>query len=651
MTAAAQDSSGVSVVGRFNLGGAHSKSLALSEEIAYVGTYRNTLSVLDVADPREIEELGNCNVRYIGYDVVVRDETAFLACASQGFAVVDVHDPADPRLLARLETPGYSWGVDLARDYALVAAGYLRLIDITDPARPEEVANVEFECVRGVAVSGNYAYLAGDRFYVLDISEPCEPRQVASLDLPLLGWRVTIADDRAYVAEIFTERQGDNYIHHSNLRIIDIAEPEEPRLLGVFGELPTHIWNVAVEGDFAYLAASSHLRVLNVSDPENPEEVGYYRTSGTAFDIAVVESFAYVAQYDNFVIYNCSNAIGEPDLVIAEENRAHDFGQVVVGLSGLWNFPLLNAGHFRLTIDGMEIDDDAFVLHCEQSRWHWQEGFPAGADAHDRRLGGVEFDGENFYVTGGADGDMVNWVYVFNREGELVRRFEQFAESPWGMRDLAWDGELLWGADSGTVYGFTTVGELETEFQGPLEAVRSIAWDPRQELLWVTGFNAPIFGVDREGNVVVEIEPPGVRVYGMAWYPEDPDDCPLYLAIWDPEHPLSLHKVDVETGEVVPVRDDLPARLGERAGGGLAVTDDLNPPCWDLVALVDGVSDAVEVWQHTDYYRGESFTIQAENEVSVTVEFAPGEAREYDCLLYTSPSPRDLSTSRMPSSA
>ena len=27
------------------------------------------------------------------------------------------------------------------------------------------------------------------------------------------------------------------------------------------------------------------------------------------------------------------------------------------------------------------------------------------------------------------------------------------------------------------------------------------------------------------------------------------------------------------------------------------------------------------------------------------------ELREYDCLLYTSPSPRDLSTSRMPSSA
>ena len=30
---------------------------------------------------------------------------------------------------------------------------------------------------------------------------------------------------------------------------------------------------------------------------------------------------------------------------------------------------------------------------------------------------------------------------------------------------------------------------------------------------------------------------------------------------------------------------------------------------------------------------------------------SPHQARIYDCLLYTSPSPRDLSTSRMPSSA
>ena len=33
------------------------------------------------------------------------------------------------------------------------------------------------------------------------------------------------------------------------------------------------------------------------------------------------------------------------------------------------------------------------------------------------------------------------------------------------------------------------------------------------------------------------------------------------------------------------------------------------------------------------------------------VKLSEGEMREYSCLLYTSPSPRDLSTSRMPSSA
>jgi len=522
----------------------------------------------------------------------------------------------------------------LVGDYALVGDGNtLRVIDVSDPARPQEVAVFDPGDVRCVEVSGEYAYLAGDRFYVVDISNPEEPRQVTSLDLPLIGWRITIDDDRAYVAEVFNERQGDDHIYHSNLRIFDISDPEDPSELGVFGEIPIYIWNVAVAGNHAYLAASSHLRILDISDPENPAEVGYYRTSGTAYDVAVVEPLVYMAQHDYFVVYDCSNAIGEPDLEIAEEDLTHDFGEVVVGLSEQWGFPIQNAGHFRLTIDRMEVDDEAFVLRCDRSRWRWQGGFPAGATARDQRLGGVEFDGESFYITGGNNGDMLNWVYVFDSEGQQVRRFEQFAESPWGMRDLAWDGELLWGADGATVYGFTTEGELQAEFRGPLEVVRSLAWDPQRELLWLADLTSPIFGVDREGNIAVELDRPGVRVYGMGWYPEDPDGCQLYLATWDPDRPLSLHKVDAEAGEVFLVRENLDAHIGERFGGGLVVTDDLNPPCWDLVALVDGAPDAVEVWQLTDYYRDDPVIIPAEDESLVTVEFAPGEAQEYEGTL------------------
>jgi len=626
-----QDSLGVRVAGSYNL--YQTRSVTVAGEYAFVSGY-HYLTILEIADPENIGLVGQCSGINCTYDVALHGDHAFLADLSAGLKVIDISDLERPRLLAALATQECAYSVVPTGDYTYLANDDLLVIDTSDPARPEIVATINpGEHCLGVAVSGNYAYVAGSGFFVVDISNPLRPRQVASVGIQYAGRRVTVQGDRAYLTENYSERQGNNHIYRSNLRIYDISEPERPRMLGVFGELDHTIWDVAVSGDHAYLAASSHLHVLDVSDPENPVEIGWYRTNSGIMNVAVVEPFVYAAQYNGLTIYDCSNAIGQPDLELAEEDRAHDFGEVVVGLSGQWDFPVGNAGHFRLTVDGMEVDDEAFVLHSERSRWRWQEGFPAGAAAHDQRLGGVEFDGENFYVTGGAGGEMVNWVYVFSREGELVRRFGQFAESPWGMRDLAWDGELLWGADGATVYGFTTDGELEAEFQAPLEVVRSLAWDPQRELLWLADLTSPIFGVDREGNIAVELERPGVRVYGMGWYPEDPDGCQLYVATWDPDRPLSLHKVDVESGEVFLVRENLDARIGERCGGGLAVTQDLNPPCWDLVALVDGAPDAVEVWQLTDYYRDEAFVIPAEDEASVTVEFTPGEARVYEGIL------------------
>ena len=56
-----------------------------------------------------------------------------------------------------------------------------------------------------------------------------------------------------------------------------------------------------------------------------------------------------------------------------------------------------------------------------------------------------------------------------------------------------------------------------------------------------------------------------------------------------------------------------------------------------------------------EYTRGELYSLidQGQEAVRGALEVAQesGHPRAYDCLLYTSPSPRDLSTSRMPSSA
>lgn len=639
----AQDSSGVRLL-QMATPNICFYSLLLQDNTAFLSTDSYSMRIYDVSDLDTVEYLGWGSLSGTAFDFHIRDDYLFAACGSNGvqpagLRVVDISDLSHPQPLALLDSRDGAYGLARSGDYLYLGTGsYLQVYDISDPARPDLVSEIRpggDGYAYWLALSGEYLYVAGIvGIHIFDVSNPTEPRRIGFQETPSLTMRLAVNDDYVYAADVQVEQQGDRQIYTSNLRIIDVSDPESPQQVGIFGELDQYIYGITYHEGYVYLAAITKLIIVDVSDPENPTEAGWYLPANySVFSVQVRPPIAFVAQSNGLGIYDISNALGQPDLVIAEDDLAHDFGQVVAGLSDSWELPLTNAGHYQLTVSGMEVDNEAFVLRSELSQWRWQEGFPAGPAASDQRLNGVEFVGDCFYVTGGDDGDMTPQVYVFNREGELVDEFDQFAESPWGMRDLAWDGDLLWGADGRTVFGFTTAGELTAQFEGPLETTRSIAWDPARELLWLCDLTSPIYGVDREGNVVVELEAPGVRTYGAAWYPEDPDGFNLYLLTWTPDHPVSLHKVNVETGELREVRSDLEARIGERSGGGLAITNELNPPGWDLVALLDGAQDAVETWQITDFYRGEEILVPADEQAEMVVGFSPAEARDYEGAL------------------
>ena len=73
-------------------------------------------------------------------------------------------------------------------------------------------------------------------------------------------------------------------------------------------------YGISVADNFAYVAAGlSGLQIVDVSNPENPEEVGYYNTPGYALAVSAVENLAYVADYTNLGIYDCSEALAVPD--------------------------------------------------------------------------------------------------------------------------------------------------------------------------------------------------------------------------------------------------------------------------------------------------------------------------------------------------
>jgi hypothetical protein len=185
--------------------------------------------------------------------------------------------------------------------------------------------------------------------------------------------------------------------------------------------------------------------------------------------------------------------------------------------------------------------------------WEARGIIPAGQILENNNLQGIAFVDDFFYVSGG--GIEPNLIYVLDREGESVGSFEQFGFSRLGMRDLTHDGELLWSVENRDVFGFTRQGELITEFAGPVNPARAIAYDPDREILWICGTTTNIFGVDREGNVVDEIDRNGLRIYGMSYWQDDPDDFGLYVLNRPEAERQLVTKVNPDNGEMMFVAE------------------------------------------------------------------------------------------------
>jgi len=231
--------------------------------------------------------------------------------------------------------------------------------------------------------------------------------------------------------------------------------------------------------------------------------------------------------------------------------------------------------------------------------WELRGAYNSSQTLEDERLEGVVFDGENFYIAGSnmwnrVDGD--NMIYVVDREGEPVREFVQIGESRYGMKDLAWDGELIWGSGDAVVYGFTTDGELDASFQGPENSNQALAWDPVRGWFWISSITSDITGMDRNGERHGELDRHGFRIYGLAYWLEDPDDCPLYIFHSPGGDVRMVHKMNPDNGDTMFVAQ-LDPEAGGRSGGAF-ITNQFDVYSWVFISLInDGNDDQIQIWQ------------------------------------------------------
>jgi hypothetical protein len=253
-----------------------------------------------------------------------------VADQSAGLQVIDISDPSSPALAGSYDTPGSSYDVVVSGDHACVAdygAG-LQVINVSDPANPTLAGTYDTPDVSyGVVVSGDHAYVAvyNAGLCVIDISDPTNPALAGTYDTPGHAEGVAVAGDYAYVAD-----------HEIGLQVIDISDPTNPVLAGAY-DAPFHsyYYEVAVVGDYAFVAVGSGLQIMDISDPANPTPVGEFDTRPNARAVAIAGNYAYVGEYDHGVeiirVFERSMIVGAntgQSLVIS--SGASDIGTVKI---------------------------------------------------------------------------------------------------------------------------------------------------------------------------------------------------------------------------------------------------------------------------------------------------------------------------------
>ena len=255
-------------------------------------------------------------------------------------------------------------------------------------------------------------------------------------------------------------------------------------------------------------------------------------------------------------------------------------------------FTLTNTGNGFLTWSvARELRGDA-----NADPWEFRRSYPVGNILGDSRLQGVVFIEDRFYIAGSNNRDPQ--IYVIDREGELVDQYAQFGPGGgYGHKDLAYDGEWIWGSGAADIYAFTPEGELMLQIDGPYNPNNNFAWDPDREIMWVASTTSNIIGIDREGNEVDELDRRGLRIYGLAYWPEDPDGCGLYIY-----HKVSevadqmIHKMNPDNGDTVFVEIIEPELGGDPTA--CYITNQFDVYSWVFISISnDGPNDRIDVWQ------------------------------------------------------
>ncbi len=306
--------------------GASGPTLGSTYDVRYIGTHvyvaaLSGLAIFDVSDPAHPTQLVYYNTinnnSANGYAVDVDGNHAYLAVGAAGLLIFDVSVPTTPHVIASIDTPGFTIGVQVVGSKAYLAdrEGGLQVVDLQTPSQPHLVGALDTAgYVCRLSVVGNLAYLAdssgglmvadvsqtqpvlhgfygvgggstemavvGDRLYIssyeglviADISTPNRPRVLGTVVLPGYAYTIVASGTTIFLGNDL--RKQNNYSDWQ-VTAVDVADPTAPHILSTVTFTAASVMDLALVGTTLYVATGNlGLQLINVADPHAPVQLG-----------------------------------------------------------------------------------------------------------------------------------------------------------------------------------------------------------------------------------------------------------------------------------------------------------------------------------------------------------------------------------------
>lgn len=320
--------------------------------LLYILTTGGYIYVFDITDPNLPEQKGAYLCEYSGTEMVVKDDTLYLASYFWGFQFLDVADPANISVLYKQTTIGQAKDVFINNNITYLVNGIdgLTTLDISNPNNPQILGSYDVPgSAKKVVVDNNKAYIADDQYglEIIDVSNPSSPFLLGEYKYYNYGISsVAVQNNKAYIIypgiNVFAildvtvpttptlmgtfTFQGINENNfndievkdniaivagNTNVYLIDVYYPFSPFLLAQYQNIYAN--SIFINGNYAFLGngttiGGGNLKILNISNPCSPFLVGMYQTKHLVNDVFVKDRLAYLASsYSGILVLDVAN--------------------------------------------------------------------------------------------------------------------------------------------------------------------------------------------------------------------------------------------------------------------------------------------------------------------------------------------------------